>query len=164
MLVVNSRWHLDSTLSLYRHHMREHDLSPSSPISHGTTSSMTKNANCKMGASKLTGCVCAEAFAEMLYLFQRPSVLGDMDSIHRHCVLVVQSEPSKILTPWPYLDELQPVSSSTDLFISSSTQSTVIVPALLTHISKMGAHQNAHNVKKHSCALFCVGLWRAGQL
>ncbi|KAK9826055.1 hypothetical protein WJX74_008432 [Apatococcus lobatus] len=44
----------------------------------------------------------AEALSEALFLFRRPSQLGDMQTCSRHLLLMMSSEPHRLPVPWPY--------------------------------------------------------------
>ena len=48
----------------------------------------------------------AEALAEAIYLFQCPSALGSsLGDVQGHCMVLLASEPCRIMVPWPYPDQ-----------------------------------------------------------
>lgn len=44
----------------------------------------------------------AEALSEALFLFKRPSQLGDMQACSNHLLLMMSSEPHRLPVPWPF--------------------------------------------------------------
>ena len=52
-----------------------------------------------------------EALAEAMYLFQRPSQQGEAVAFQRQCVVVAQSEPTRLLMPWAALENTQVLAS-----------------------------------------------------
>lgn len=44
----------------------------------------------------------AEALSEALFLFKRPSQLGDMQACSKHLLLMMSSEPHRLPIHWPF--------------------------------------------------------------
>ena len=68
----------------------------------------------------------AEALSEALFLFTRPSQLGDMQNCSKHLLLMMSSEPHRLPVSWPFQQSSSEVSSwppynELDLSVSSNT-------------------------------------------
>ncbi len=51
----------------------------------------------------------AEGLQEAMFLYQRPSQLGDASTFQNHLLLLMAAEPHRLLVPWPFPEDCSEV-------------------------------------------------------